>query len=223
LFYAASSSGGGSNGGSGGGSNGGGTSGGGGSSGGTSPSSPSTITGGADDSGSNIVPPALTPQPTADLALPTGNQNLGNTPPPPPFNFQGSGIASQIGQQDGGLANSSSNSGLVGSDDAAQLGNGQLNNVANPQAAGTLNLALGPVVYHNLSDALIAIGDWADVPPGPGSDNSTGGGDETILSGGDVVEIGNQGVKNIPLSQAPQQLKNAMSGDVRNGMSGTGH
>ena len=218
LFYAASASGGGSGGGTGSG----GTTGGGGSSGGTTSSSPSTTTGGADDSGSNIVPPALTPQPTADLASPTGNQNLGNTPPPPHFNFQGSGIAAQIGQQEGGLANSSSNSGLVGSDDAAQLGNGQLNNVANPQAAGTLNMALGPVVYHNLSDALIAIGDWANVPPGPGTDNSAGGG-ETILSGGDVVEIGNQGVKNIPLSQAPQQLKNAMSGDVLNGVPGTGH
>jgi hypothetical protein len=143
---------------------------------------------------------------------PSATGTLGNVVPPPPFNFTGNGASGLIGQQDGGFANSSSNGGQVGAGDAAQLNNGGLNNVANPQAAGVLNQALGPVVFHNLADALAALGDWtaADLP-GPGGNNA-GGDQETILSGGDVVEIGDNTVKSIPLSQAPKPLRDAMGG-----------
>jgi hypothetical protein len=121
------------------------------------------------------------------------------------------------------LADSSSSGGQVGSGDAAQLGNGGLNNVANPQASGALNQALGPIVFHNLADALATWGDWVDTSE-PDNDNTGGGNQETILSGGDVVEIGDKGVKSIPLGQAPPQLQKAMGGDVLNGVSsGAGH
>ena len=78
----------------------------------------------------------------------------GQPPLPPPFSFQGNGTSTPPSQQGSGLANSSGNSGQVGTGDVAQLGNGQLNNVANPQAAGELNQALGPVVFNNLTNAL---------------------------------------------------------------------
>jgi hypothetical protein len=121
------------------------------------------------------------------------------------------------------LADSSGSGGQVGAGDAAQLGGGGLNNVANPQAAGALNQALSPIVFQNLSDALVTLGDWADAS-GPSGDNTAPGDQETILSGGDVVEIGDNGVKTIPLGQAPPQLQKAMGGDVLNGVSaGAGH
>jgi hypothetical protein len=191
---------------------------------GSSSPPPSTTTGGAGGGGSTIVPPAFVPQPTPPLTPPPGSGTLGNAPPPPPISFAGAGTVGSTGDQNGGLADSSGNSGQVGSGDAAQLGGGQLNNVANPQAAGALNQALSPVVYHSLADALAALGDWAGADnSGPGGDNA-GGGQETILSGGDVVEIGDNGVKSIPANQAPPQLRNAMSGDVLNGMpAGAGH
>jgi len=197
-------------------------------SGGAPPSSPpSTLTGGAAGGGSNIVPPALTPQPAPPVTLASASGNLGSTPPPPPFDFVGTGASADLGQENGGLADSTGNSGQVGSGDAAQLGgNGQLNNVANPQAAGVLNQALGPVVYHGLAAALEAVGDWAGADEsGAAGDDATGGGDqETILSGGDVAEMDNTGVKNIPPNQAPPQLRQAMGGDVLKGMnSGAGH
>jgi filamentous hemagglutinin family protein len=191
-----------------------------------SSSPPSTTTGGADGGGSNIVPPALVPQPTPPVLLPPGSGTLGSTPPPPPISFTGNGTSGLTGQQDGGLANSSSNGGQVGSGDAAQIGNGGVNNVTNPQAAGALNQALGPVVFHNLQDALKDLGDFAAADlPGSSDDNTAGGGgQETILSGGEVAEIGGKGVKNIPLAQAPPQLQNALGGGVLSGMpAGAGH
>jgi hypothetical protein len=64
------------------------------------------------------------------------------------------------------------------------------------------------------------LGDWADVPESSnGRDHESG---ETILSGGDVAEMTGNGVKNIPLKQAPMQLQNALGGDVLKGMGG-GH
>ena len=89
-----------------------------------------------------------------------------------PFTFVGNGTSDGTGQQEGGLADSSGNSGQVGHGDAAQLSNGELNNVANPQATGALNLALGPAVFHNLSDALQDVGgvtDAADAGAGTGA------------------------------------------------------
>lgn len=190
------------------------------------PPPPSTVTGGADGGGSNIVPAVLTPQPTPPLTPPSGSDTgtIGNPPPPPPFSFTGDGTSGQTGQQDGGLADSSSNGGQVGAGDAAQLGDGGLNNVANPQAAGALNQALGPIVFQNLTNALGMPGDWTGGnDSGAGGGNAGGGDQETILSGGDVAVIGDNGVKNIPPGQAPPQLQQAMSGDVLNGMSGAGH
>jgi hypothetical protein len=97
--------------------------------------------------------------------------------------------------------------------------------VANPQAAGVLNQALGPVVFQNLTDALAMPGDWTGAnDSGAGGDNARGGDKETILSGGDVAVMGDNGVKNIPPGQAPPQLQQAMSGGVLQGMpSGAGH
>ena len=126
-----------------------------------------------------------------------------------------------LGQLDGGLANSASNSGSVGSGDIAQLDNGQYSNVSNPQAADVLNQALGPIVYANLADALRALGDWADVPDSA-KDTTAGDSGETILTGGDVAEMTGTSAKKIPLSQAPEELQNALKDDSLKG-TGSGH
>jgi hypothetical protein len=189
---------------------------------------PSTDTGGAADAGPNLVPPVLTPQPVqvsqqSTTVQPTANNVTGNDSlngeQPPPFSFTGVGISQVLGQLDGGLANSASNSGQMTTGDVAQMGNGQLNNASNPAASSELNVALGPIVYQNLADALKAMGDWAQVPEestSTASDKKDEG--ETILSGGDVAEMTGSGVKNIPLEKAPEQLRNAMNGDVLKGM-----
>jgi trimeric autotransporter adhesin len=199
--------------------------GGGGSSG--TPPPPSTGTGGAAGGGSNIVPPAAAPQPPPPLnAAPPVLGSSG--PPPPPIGFVGDGTGTIGGSDSGGLASSSGNGGQVGSGDAAQLGGGQLNNVANPAASGALSLALGAPVFHNLQDALQALGDFsaADLPPD--ADNTAGsagdGTEETILSGGEVAEINDDKARKIKPSQAPPQLQQAMSSNVLNGMpAGVGH
>jgi len=49
-----------------------------------------------------------------------------------------------------------------------------------------------------------------------------GGGQETILSGGDVAEVGDNGTQKIPLSKAPVQLQKALASDVLPGI-GLGH
>ena len=193
-------------------------------SGGSGGSTPPSTGGG--DFGSNIVPPVLTTQQTLPELFLSWNWTLGSTLPPPPFNFTGNGTSDATGQQDGGLANSSGNSGQVGSGDAVQINNGGVNNVTNPQAAGALNQALSPGVQQNLANAL----NWANLTavdaPGAGRDTAAGGGaQETILTGGDVAEIGNkEGVKKIAPDQAPPQLQIAMNGGVLNGTpSGAGH
>jgi filamentous hemagglutinin family protein len=136
----------------------GGSSGGSGSAGGSSSltGAPSTGTGGADDAGSNLVPPALTAQPTPPSQFPEGAISATSQPQP---TFAFSGIGSSGAEGDSGLASSSGNSGQVGSGDAAQLSGGQLNNVANPLASSVLDLALGPVVYQGLAAALKDLGD----------------------------------------------------------------
>jgi hypothetical protein len=110
------------------------------------------------------------------------------------------------------LASSSSSGGDVKSGDAVQVGGG-VNNVANPQAASALNQALSPVVQQGLQNAL-NLANFTDAgAPGSGGDSVAGGGDqETILNGGEVAEIGDSGVKNIPPGQAPPQLRNALGG-----------
>jgi hypothetical protein len=109
------------------------------------------------------------------------------------------------------MAGSTGNSSQVGPADSTEMGNGQVNNANNPHAAGVLDDALGVTVFHNLADALQDIGDWADagasVPVGINP-----GGEETILSGGDVVEITDKKVKSIPPNQAPPQLQKALQG-----------
>jgi hypothetical protein len=179
-------------------------------------------TGGVDGSGSNIVPPAIIPQFSPQTGFPT--TLIGTTSVPvDPFDSEGHGSAGFIEQQNSGLASSSGNAGQVGSDDAAQLGNGQLNNVANPQASNALNLALGPAVREALAEALIGLGDWNDADAAADATTSSVDGQEKVLSAGDVAEIDDKKVKNIPLNQAPEKLRDAMSGDIIKGMpAGTG-
>ena len=178
--------------------------------------------------GSNKFPPGVTPQPiqTGIPPPPTGNSG------PAPVNYTGVGIASQTGQQGPGLADSTGNSGQVGSGDSAQLGNGELNNASNPAANGALNEALGPAVHTALIDALKDAGDFTtDYDAGSQNDEDVAAknakhraSDETTLNGGDVVSIGSDGVQNIPLNKAPQPLRDALAGDVLHGMpAGTGH
>ena len=198
--------------------------GGGGGGGGGSSTPPSTSTGGADGGGSNLVPPALTPQAPPPVSPPSGSGNLGYVPPPPLLTFTGSSTVGLPGPQNGGLADFSSSGGQVGAGDAASLGGGGLNNVNNPQASGALSMALGPVVYHNLADALKELGDWADVPSGPPVDNAGGTDQETILGPDQWGEMDKTTAKSIPSNQVPQQLKNALGGDVLHGVpGGAGH
>ena len=165
----------------------------------------------------------------------TDSDTLGDLAPaiPPPISFVGTGVAAQIGQQTAGIVNSSGNSGQVTSGDVAQLGDGQLSNVANPHASGALNQALGPVVFHTLQDALQAAGDVVDAAAaGPDSTDAAtteattapaaSGDDETILSGGDVAEVADKSTKKIPLNQAPPELQRALAGDVYKGLGGGG-
>jgi hypothetical protein len=177
----------------------------------SSPSLPSTQTGGADGAGSDLVPPAITPQ-QASLVVFPGDSGEGNTSAP--FSFTGAGETGQTGVQGQGLASSSGNASQINSGDEAQLGDGELNNVANPAAAGALSLALSPVVYENLQGALSAWGSWTAPDIGSGG----AGADETILSGGDMAEMGNGSVKNISPDQAPPELLKAMNDDVLKGM-----
>ena len=191
----------------------------------TPPSPPPSNTG----STGNTVPPAVTPQ----------NNQINPQQPPPggfntesdnsvfqPVNYTGNGTTSQTGQQGGDLADTSGNGGTIGSGDAAQLNGGGLNNVSNPAAAGALNQALGAAVHDALANALQALGDYsaANYDTSGGSGTGTGGTNEKILGGGDVVQIGGGGgVQSIPLNQAPQPLQNALGNGVRDGLSGAGH
>lgn len=175
--------------------------------------------------GSNVVPPVLTPQPVFPTVPPIDNNG---GPNPPPFSFTGDGTSGQTGTTTGGLADSSGNSGQIGTGDAAQLNGGQLNNVTDPAAAGTLNEALGPAVHNALADALKTIGDYNDETAGTGA--ASAGNGETILTGGDFGEIGGSDVQKIPASQAPPQLQNALGNGVLNNLpsgggagAGTGH
>jgi hypothetical protein len=88
-----------------------------------------------------------------------------------------------------------------------------------------LSQALSPATQQSLTAAI----NWVTLTdadaPGAGGDTASGGGDqETILTGGDVAEVGKKGVKKIAPDQAPPQLQVAMNGDVLNGPpSGAGH
>jgi hypothetical protein len=86
-----------------------------------------------------------------------------------------------------------------------------------------LNLALGPAVRQALTAALIGLGDWNDADAAADATTSSVDGQEKVLSAGDVAEIDDKKVKNIPLNQAPEKLRDAMSGDIIKGMpAGTG-
>jgi filamentous hemagglutinin family protein len=192
-------------------------------------------------------PPTPTPTPTPPIAvtdptivnLPAPANLVVNPPPLPSFantpTLAGllpvsySGGLNQVGGGGGQLASASGNGGDIGSGDAAQINGGGVNNVSNPAAAGALNQALGPEVRNSLADALQDIGDWTQIDTnvtGPSSDGTDGGDQETILTGGDVVQIEDKKVKSIPLSKAPKQLQNALGNGVLNGLPsgpGTGH
>ena len=96
------------------------------------------------------------------------------------------------------------------------MSQGELNNVTNPAAQSSLNQALSPLVLGTLTAALNSFGD--EVLPAPDSgpnDNQPGkqnayNAHEQDLNSNDVVVMGDNGVKKIPLSQAPPQLKKAM-------------
>ena len=184
-------------------------------SGSTSPTEPSSETGGADGSGSNLVPPAITPQQASLVVTPSGTGDFDNAGSTAPFDFVGSGISGATGAEGTGLASSSGSASQIGSGDEAQIGNGQLNNIANPAAAGQLNLALSPVVYQSLQGALASWGQWTAADLGSGG---TAGAGETILSGGDMAEVAGGSVKSIPPDQAPPQLLKAMGDDVARAM-----
>jgi len=169
------------------------------------------------------------------------NNQVAPQPPPPqstlpgggslvPVSFTGNGIAGQSGGVGGDLANSSGGSGSVGSGDAAQMSQGELNNVTNPAASSTLNDALSPLVFGTLTAALDTFGN--EVSPGtdngaPDDDQHKQHADDTNmreLDSNDVVVIGGSGVQKIPLSQAPQQLQDALNNNTRSGLSnGAGH
>jgi len=186
-------------------------------------------------------PPDNKPGNQAQATVTPQNNQVAPQPPPPqstlpgggslvPVSFTGSGIAGQTGGVGGDLANSSGGSGSVASGDAAQMSQGELNNVTNPAASSALNDALSPLVFGTLTAALDSFGN--EVSPGTGNtpedndpqkkhaDNS----DMQDLDSNDVVVIGGGGVKKIPLSQAPQQLQDALNNNTRSGLSnGAGH
>ncbi len=170
-----------------------------------------------DGGGSNDVPPAVVPQ-EGDVQT-GGLASIWGGSVNPPFSFTG-GASNSTGGPSGGLAGSSGNGGNIGAGDGAQLGGGY-NNIQNPVAAGALDVALGATVHNALNSALAAFGDWTDTDYNPGDQGNAGGGNgETEVGSGDVVEIGNNQVKTIPLSQAPAPLKNALGNGVRNNLSG---
>jgi hypothetical protein len=202
---------------------------------------------------------------TTTTTNPPGDDNNGNLPPvvsapiqgspvydptpitfqTPPFTLFGTGNVGQTGQQTGGLAYSSGSGGQVGAGDAAQLNNGQMNNVSNPRAAGTLDSALSGAVHETLEDALLAVGAFADSSTyGDTStgDSSGGGSDdnkknknknqgaytntpsnEQVIGPGGVVEMGGNGVQQIPPGSAPPQLQNALGNGVLQGLQPAGH
>jgi len=154
-----------------------------------------------------------------------------------PVSYSGSGMFGQTGGND--LANSSSNGSTVGSGDAAQISHGELNNVTNPAATSALNQALSTFVRNTLSSALSSFVD----NDSPSSGKAVTGGDdngvpddskhdkkhakrqvaqnkETTLDQGEVAVIGGNGVQNIPLSQTPPALQNAMNDAALVGLSG---
>jgi len=110
------------------------------------------------------------------------------------------------------------------------MSQGELNNVTNPAASSTLNDALSPLVFGTLTAALDTFGN--EVSPGtdngaPDDDQHKQHADDTNmreLDSNDVVVIGGSGVQKIPLSQAPQQLQDALNNNTRSGLSnGAGH
>ena len=175
------------------------------------------------------LPPILTPTLPTVTTPPTvtGLQDLRSGGiQPPPFTFIGSGQISQGPTETGGMADSTGNGGQVGSGDAVQFNGGEMNNVANPHAAGALDAALSFAVHNTLDDAMKALGDWADadsVTTGETYGASPTDGDTTMVDGGGVVEIDSTGVKHIPLKDAPKQLQKAMSDTMGGLQHGAGH
>jgi filamentous hemagglutinin family protein len=194
---------------------------------------PSSNSGGnnsSDNSDTNNTQSQLTPP----------NNTINPQPPPPegdtgPFsptgdNENGNGNSNQTGNNGGQLANSSGSTGDVGSGDAAQLNDGQLNNVSNPAATAALNQALGAVVQGNLTSALNDLADYgaADTTGGPGDNGDATGGNgngsghghtngttnEQDVTGGGFVEIGGGGVQNVPANKVPAQLQDALSNNA---------
>jgi filamentous hemagglutinin family protein len=161
------------------------------------------------------VPPPVTPAPISN----------NNTPPPvvvpPPGNGNTQGGAGDITA----VVTSSSDSGTVNSDDVAQINNGGVNNANNPVATSTISQALSPATEQGLQSALQTafggggFGDANTSTASPSTDVASDDSQETILEAGDVVSIkGGKVNKNIPLTEVPPELKQALGNLVFNGL-----
>jgi hypothetical protein len=204
--------------GGGGGSGGGGGGGGGGT---TPPTDPVDVASSIDGSGSNVVPPAITPQ-NGDVQ-PSGLPPTGEGSTPPPFSFTG-GLATGSNGGAGGLADSSGNGSVVtAGDETVASKDGGVGTNSNPAASDALGLALGPAVHNALNLALTSIGDYTDTTTSSDSSAATSGGGngETTLGSGQYGEIDKgSGVKTISASQAPAPLQKALGNGVLNGLPG---
>ena len=174
--------------------------------------------------GGTPVPPAIVPQNDQIAPQQPGSDILAQTTPQnSPFSTSGTGIFTQTTADSGDLADFYGNSGQIGANDAAQLNNGELNNVTDPAAAGALDQALSVGVHNTLLAAMNDVQVVTDSNAADQDKKKTAGNGQ-LLGGGDVVEISAGTVKQIPASQAPPPLKNALGNGVKNGLQpGAGH
>jgi filamentous hemagglutinin family protein len=183
---------------------------------------------GVDNSGSNDLPPQFTPpnqNTTPTLTLSAATVPTVADSQSQPFGFAGSGDFSEDPAQFGGLAFASGGGGQVAAGDTAQLNGGHMDNVSNPHASGVLDTALSFEVHDTLQQALVSVGALADSYDGNSADTTSlaTSGDTEMVGDGDVVEIGDGKVKKIPLSSAPQPLRDALGGGVMQGLQPAGH
>jgi filamentous hemagglutinin family protein len=192
----------------------------------SNPSSPGTSVSGLDGSGSNNLPPQLTPpnqDTTPTLGLEAAFVPTVPAAQPQTFGFADSGDFDQSQALFNGLAFASGNNGPIAAGDAAQLNGGHMDNVSNPAASGALDTALSLEVHENLQEALVSVGELADSYDEDSTTSSVSGGSTEMVGDGDVVEIGDGNVKKIPLSSAPKPLRDALGSGVMQGLQPVGH
>ena len=185
----------------------------------TPPKGPGTL-----PDGGTPVPPAIIPQNDQIAPQDPGTGILAQTTPQTaPFSTSGNGVFTQTTADSGDLADFYGNSGQIGANDAAQLNNGEMNNVSDPAAAGALDQALSTAVHNTLLSALSDVNVVVDADA-TGAQKAETTSNGKLLGDGDVVEIGGGNVKQIPLNKAPKPLQNALGNGVRNGLQpGAGH